>query len=77
MISFTKTCDICHDKIGLYQPWYSIKVTGKLAIPDLKANPMCLCPGCFHAYQDFLVEREVLANHERNYKDIKRGGINT
>ena len=69
-----KECDICHDRIGLYQPWYSIKVTGKLAIPKMKANPMCLCPDCFHAYQDFLVEREVITNHHKIYHDIQKGG---
>ena len=69
-----KECDICHDKIGLYQPWYSIKVKGRLAIPNLKTNPMCICPNCFHAYEYFLLEREALTNHHKNYHDIVEGG---
>ncbi len=71
------SCDICQDKIGLYQPWYSILVKGKLAIipqnpakAGLKHNPMTLCPNCFQAYKDFLLEREVQENHKRNYNDI-------
>lgn len=68
-----KQCDICHDKIGLYQPWYSVHVKGHLAITnELKANPMTLCPNCFHAYQDFLISQEVQENHKRNYQDIKK-----
>ena len=68
-----KACDICHDRIGLYQPWYSILVRGKLALPNkLKRNPIILCPNCFHAYEDFLIEREVQENHKRNYIDIKK-----
>lgn len=69
-----KECDICHDKIGLYQPWYSIRVRGRLAFADgLKSNPMCLCPNCFHAYKNFLIEREVQECHKKNWIDIKKG----
>ena len=67
-----KQCDICHDKISLYQPWYLIQVKGRLAFADgLKANPISLCANCFHAYKNFLIEREVQENHKRNYIDIK------
>ena len=67
-----KECDICHDKIGLYQPWYTIRVKGNLAMSDkIKKNPMALCPNCFHAYENFLVERETQENHKQNYIDIK------
>ena len=69
-----KECDICHDKIGLYQPWYSIRVKGYLALTkELKSNPTCLCSNCFHAYKNFLIERETQENHKRNYIDIKEG----
>lgn len=71
MKALTKSCDICHDAIGLYQPWYSIKVRGWLTIAKVNKNPMCLCPSCFHAYQDFLIEREVITNHHKNYEDVK------
>lgn len=66
-----KQCDICKDKIGLYKPWYSIKVKGHLAFSNIKNNPMCLCPNCFNAYKDFLLEREIQENHRKNYYDIK------
>ena len=67
-----KQCDICHDKIGLYQPWYSIQVKGRLTfVNGLKNNPMSLCVNCFHAYKNFLIEHEVQENHKRNYIDIK------
>lgn len=69
-----KQCDICGDKIHLYEPWYSILVKGKLAIvgkKELKNNPMCFCRDCFHAYRNFLIEREVQENHKKNYEDIK------
>lgn len=69
-----KECDICKDKIGLYQPWYTIRVKGKLAIPEnIKKNPMNLCANCFHAYENFLIEREVQEEHKKNYIDIKKG----
>ena len=68
-----KVCDICHDPIALYRPWYSVKVSGKLAIPNLKANPMSLCPDCFHAYEDFLVKQEVEANHKKNLENMRGG----
>lgn len=67
-----KKCDICGDTIGLYTPWYSISVKGRLCIPDkLKANPMTLCVNCFHSYEKFLVKQEVEENHKRNYIDMK------
>lgn len=67
-----KECDICHDKIGLYQPWYTIKIKGCFIRSEkVKKNPMSLCPNCFHAYENFLVEREVQENHKQNYIDIK------
>lgn len=67
----TKSCDICKDKIGLYQPWYSVQVKGHLTFTkELKANPMSLCPDCFHAYKDFLIEREVQENHKKHYNDL-------
>ena len=69
-----KRCDICNDLIRLYEPWYSIRVRGKLAFlhkGELKRNPMSLCRECFHAYKDFLTEREVQENHRRHYLEVK------
>ena len=69
----TRRCDICNDPIGLYEPWYSIRVRGKLAFlhrDELKHNPMCLCRDCFRAYKDFLIEREVQENHKKHYEDV-------
>ena len=67
-----KACDLCKDPIGLYKPWYSIKVKGFWAYPtkDLKANPLTLCPDCFHAYKDFLIQHEVQENHRRQYGEL-------
>ena len=66
-----KACDICHDKIGLYTPWYSVHIKGRLCIPQLKSNPMTLCSNCFQAYRHFLTEREVEENHRQNMKEMK------
>jgi len=66
-----KECDICHDQIGLYTPWYSVSVKGRLCIPKLKNNPMCLCRNCFQAYEHFLIEQETHENHKRNYLEMK------
>jgi hypothetical protein len=35
------------------------------------SKPTVFCPDCFHAYEDFLVEREVLTNHKKTMDDIK------
>ena len=66
-------CDICHDPIVLYQPWYSVQVKGRLAIPALKANPMALCVNCFRAYQRFLTEHETEMNHRKHYEETRNG----
>lgn len=67
-----KSCDICHEPIGLYKPWYSVQVKGFLAsTKDLKWNPTVLCPECYQAYKDFLVETEVEMNHKKNLSDMK------
>ena len=67
-----KECDICHDPIGLYKPWYTVRVSPHLKITTrLKNNPTVLCPDCFHAYEDFFIELEVQENHKKHYKDVK------
>ena len=72
-VPWLKFCDICNDKIGLYQPFYTIKIKSWLCTPkNVKHNPMTLCPSCFNAYEKFLIEREVEANHAKNYSDIKK-----
>lgn len=69
-----KNCDICSVRIGLYQPWYTIHVRGKLGLPVKlrENNPLTLCPDCFHAYENFLIERETMENHKRNWIDIRK-----
>ena len=68
----SKSCDICKDKIGLYTPYYTIKVRGWMCKADqLKANPMVLCQNCYHAYENFLKKQETEENHKRNYMDLK------
>lgn len=66
-----KSCDICHDKIGLYTPWYTVQVRGRLCSNGNRPNPMNLCTHCFHAYENFLTEREVQENHKRNMIEMK------
>lgn len=67
-----KSCDICKDKIGLYTPWYSVHIKGKLCIPGKdRPNPMTLCTNCYHAYENFLTEREVQENHKQNMMEMK------
>lgn len=72
MSAFIKECDICHDKIGLYTPWYTIKVRKRIGTKiSVKHNPMIFCTNCFHAYEKFLIEQEVHENHKRNYEDVR------
>ena len=67
-----KSCDICKDKIGLYTPWYSVRIKGRLCFTGKeRPNPMILCVNCYHAYENFLTEREVQENHKRNMKEMK------
>ncbi len=72
----TKECDICHDKIKLYEPWYSVFIKKRLLgikhSELMKQNPTVLCRNCFQAYKNFLIEREVQENHKRNWIDIKK-----
>lgn len=71
--ALSKSCDICHDPIGLYKPWYTVKVSPHLKISTrLKNNPMVLCPSCFHSYENALIEMEVQENHKRNYQDMRK-----
>ena len=64
-------CDLCHDPIGMYQPWYSILVNGHFVNDDVKDDLAILCPDCFHAYEDFLLEREVNATHVREMNETR------
>lgn len=69
-------CDICQDKIGLYEPWYSIIMQGHHCLtPKLKQagekGYLALCPVCFQAYENFIIEHETQENHKRHMKDIK------
>lgn len=68
-----KKCNICHDSIGLYTPWYTIQVRGHFAtVGDNKlTDTMVLCSSCFHAYEHFLMERMTQQNHYKNYLDMK------
>lgn len=68
-------CDICYDKIQLYEPWYSVMITGHFCndpkMKELGKGYMALCPGCFNAYKHFIIETRTEENHKRNLKDIK------
>ena len=65
-------CSICRDPIGLYQPYYTIMIHPHFAKDKRDfSKPTVFCPDCFHAYEDFLIEREVLTNHKKTMDDIK------
>ena len=53
-----KICDICKDKIGLYQPFYTIQSESRFIWKGNEKERVILCPACFHAYKDFLTSRE-------------------
>ena len=65
-------CSICRDPIGLYRPYYTITVHPHFAKMTKDIGlPSVFCPACFRAYENFLIEREVLTNHQKNMNDIK------
>lgn len=72
-----KRCDICKDRIGLFTPWYSVVVKkGRMRVPgDVRPNPMTFCRKCYHAYENFLIEREVQENHKKTMQELK--GVKT
>lgn len=67
-------CDICQDNIPLYSPWYSVIITGHFC-PDPKIGGdkgyQALCPQCFYAYKDFIVEHRTEETHKRHMRDVK------
>lgn len=68
-------CDICRDKIPLYSPWYSVMITGHFCDDpkDITGEKgyQALCPSCFHAYKDFIIEHETQENHRRHMHDVR------
>lgn len=65
-------CSICRDKIGLYQPFYTISIHPHFVKGHRDFSKQSVfCPNCFQAYENFLIEREVQENHKRNYKEMK------
>lgn len=69
-----KQCDICLDKIGLYQPYYTVQTKGHLTGDGWHKQIGVFCPRCFHAYKDFLTERKVTENHKRIMTDMIKAG---
>ena len=65
-------CGICNEAIGLYRPYYTIVIHPHFAKQDHDISlPTVFCPDCFHAYENFLIEREVITNHKKTMDDIK------
>ena len=64
-----KQCDLCHDPIGLYQPWYSIYIDPHFTKVNPKNEVSVLCPDCFRAYEVFLTQRELHCIHKREIMD--------
>lgn len=68
-------CDICHDKIPLYSPWYSVMIFGHFCDdPKLKSankDYQALCPSCFQAYEKFIIQQETHENHRRHMRDVR------
>ena len=63
-------CDLCHDKIGRYEPWYTVVIDSHFS-KDKEHSETVFCSGCYLAYCDFLVERQVLATHIREMKETR------
>jgi hypothetical protein len=69
-------CDICQDKIPLYQPWYSVMITGHFC-DDPGKNVLtekgyqALCPNCFQAYEKFIIEQGTQENHRRHRREMR------
>lgn len=53
-----KQCDICKNRIGLYQPFYTLQSEGRCIGLKRPKETAVLCPTCFHCYKDFLNSRE-------------------
>ena len=60
-----RQCDICHESIGLCQPWYSVAVKSHFCNESVKDDVSVLCPNCFAAYELRLVEQRMRATHGR------------
>lgn len=65
-------CDICKDPIKLYQPYYTVKIKKTIGGVKFKQEEQhYLCPNCFDAYKDFIIERTVQENHKKTMQDMK------
>lgn len=58
MKTLPKACDICRDRIGLYQAFYTVQSEGRFLRGKPKNETVVLCPRCFQSYKDFLNSRE-------------------
>lgn len=74
-VTLPTKCDICNDAIPLYSPWYSVMMTGHFCPdPTIGGNEskgyQALCPECFYAYKDFVIERKTEKNHRQHMQDV-------
>lgn len=65
-------CYICKDPIRLYRPYYTVRIKGHLTkTGDVYSGEMVLCPDCFNAYDNFVIERITQENHKRTNKEMR------
>ena len=72
ILKIPDSCDICKDKINLYEPYYTIKTDKTYCHVKVKGyDKLVLCGDCFRAYQNFIVERTVQENHKNTMNEMK------
>ena len=65
-------CEICKDRIGLYQPYYTIAVHAHFIKNKAeKEGVTVFCPNCFNAYEQFLTGRQIHENRAQIINDLK------
>lgn len=67
-----KQCDICQDKIGLYQPYYTVTTRGYHTGDGWRKQNGVYCPRCFYAYKDFLEGRKTGEIQRKNLDEVKK-----
>lgn len=67
-------CMICKDPIKLYEPYYTVRTREHIGtlLKFNSTNEYALCPNCFHAYENFLIEQTTHENHKKHMEDIKK-----
>ena len=64
-------CHICMDPIRLYQPYYTMRIDSNFMSGNHMHAITILCPNCYHAYENFIIERTTQENHKRTMREVK------